>query len=101
MSDAVVDIRDLTVSFHTRRGDATVVDGLCLSMARGQVLGVVGESGCGKSVMSRCLLRIEAPGKIVSGQVTYFKESGQALHLESMDATGTATAAGFAGKRSP
>ena len=90
MSDPVVDIRDLTVSFHTRRGDATVVDGLSLSMARGQVLGVVGESGCGKSVMSRCLLRIEAPGKIVSGQVTYFKDSGQGLHLENMDATGAA-----------
>ncbi len=89
MSDLVVDIRNLTVSFNTRRGDVTVVDALSLPIERGRVLGVVGESGCGKSVMSRCLLRIEAPGKIVSGNVTYFKDSRQALHLESMDATGT------------
>ncbi len=90
MSDPVVDIRNLTVSFHTRRGDISVVDRLSLSIERGRVLGVVGESGCGKSVMSRCLLRIEAPGKIVSGNLTYFKDPQQALHLESMDATGAA-----------
>jgi oligopeptide/dipeptide ABC transporter ATP-binding protein len=90
MSDPVVDIRNLTVSFKTRRGDVTVVDALSLTIERGRVLGVVGDSGCGKSVMSRCLLRIEAPGKIVSGSVTYFKDPHQALHLESMDATGTA-----------
>jgi oligopeptide/dipeptide ABC transporter ATP-binding protein len=90
MSDPVVEIRNLTVSFHTRRGEVSVVDGLSLSIERGRVLGVVGESGCGKSVMSRCLLRIEAPGKIVSGNVTYFKGPRQALHLEGMDAAGTA-----------
>jgi oligopeptide/dipeptide ABC transporter ATP-binding protein len=89
MSDPVVDIRNLTVSFKTRRGEVSVVDALSLSVERGRVLGVVGESGCGKSVMSRCLLRIEAPGRIVAGKVTYFKDSQQALHLESMGATGT------------
>ncbi len=90
MSDPVVDIRNLTVSFRTRRGAVSVIEGLSLPVARGRVLGVVGESGCGKSVMARCLLRIEAPGRIVSGNVTYLKDSQHALHLESMDATGAA-----------
>ncbi len=90
MSDPAVDIDNLTVNFRTRRGDVSVVDGLSLSLGRGKVLGVVGESGCGKSVMSRCLLRIEAPGRIVSGSVTYFKDPERALHLESMDPTGIA-----------
>jgi peptide/nickel transport system ATP-binding protein len=90
MSDPVVDIHGLTVNFHTRRGDASVVKGLTLALERGRVLGVVGESGSGKTVMSRCLLRIEAPGRIVSGDVTYFKEPGHGVHLESMDSAGTA-----------
>jgi oligopeptide/dipeptide ABC transporter ATP-binding protein len=90
MSDPVVEIRGLTVSFHTRRGDVCVVDELSLSIERGRVLGVVGESGCGKSVMSRCLLRIEAPGKIVSGNLTYFKSPQQVFHLEGMNASGSA-----------
>jgi oligopeptide/dipeptide ABC transporter ATP-binding protein len=85
MSDPVIDIHDLTVNFHTRRGDVPVVNGLALTLERGRVLGVVGESGSGKSVMSRCLLRIEAPGRIVSGSVTYFKTPGRGLYLEGMD----------------
>ena len=90
MSDPVVDIHGLTVNFHTRRGDASVVKGLAFALERGRVLGVVGESGSGKTVMSRCLLRIEAPGRIVSGRVTYFKEPGHGVHLEGMDSAGTA-----------
>ena len=53
MSDALLEIKDLTVSFPLAEGVVRAVEGLNLTISRGEVLGVVGESGCGKTVAAQ------------------------------------------------
>ena len=68
----LLDVRDLSVRFRTRRGPVTAVDGLSFSVAPGEVLGVVGESGSGKSVSMLAVLRLLThPDVKVSGQVLF------------------------------
>lgn len=64
---AVVSIRDLTVSFTDRSGTFSVVQGVGFDVRRGEALGIVGESGCGKSVTARALLGLVAPGGAITG----------------------------------
>ena len=69
--DAVLEVRDLHTHFFPRRGVVKAVDGVSFSLNRGEVLGLVGESGCGKSVTALSLLRL-LPGdaaRTVGGQV--------------------------------
>lgn len=69
---ALLEVRDLTVEFYTEEGVVTAVDGLSYQIEAGEKLGVVGESGAGKSVASMALLRlIEGPGEIVSGEIIF------------------------------
>lgn len=68
--DALVSIRDLHVSFKMREGHVRAISGLNLDIKRGETLGLVGESGCGKSVTMQALLRIvPRPGRIVNGSI--------------------------------
>ena len=68
----LLDVRDLRVSFRTRRGSVTVVDGLSFSVSPGEILGVVGESGSGKSVSMLAVLRLlTSPNVTVEGQVHF------------------------------
>ena len=72
-SDTVVSVRDLHVEFPTQVGLVRALNGVSFDVPRGKVLGIVGESGCGKSVTARAILRIiERPGRIVSGNI-YFR----------------------------
>ena len=65
-------VKDLAVSFQTRRGVVNAVRKLNLTLARGEILGIVGESGSGKSVSSYALLRVlDAGGSITAGDITY------------------------------
>ena len=65
-------VRDLRTWFRTRAGDVRAVDGVDLTIGRGEVLGLVGESGSGKSVTMLSVLRlVDDPGRIVSGSI-YF-----------------------------
>ena len=62
--------------FFLEEGTVRAVDGVTLTIPRGKTLGVVGESGCGKSVMARSILRIvQPPGRIVEGQIIYHRRS--------------------------
>ncbi|SCW80119.1 peptide/nickel transport system ATP-binding protein [Rhizobium mongolense subsp. loessense] len=61
--ERLLDVRDLTVEIETRRGTAVVVDGIDLYVNKGETLGVVGESGCGKSLTMLSLMRL-LPNKI-------------------------------------
>ena len=71
-SDPILEVRDLRTWFHTREGIAKAVDGIDFSIDAGEVLGVVGESGCGKSVTSLSVMGlVPKPGRIESGQVLY------------------------------
>ncbi len=77
----LLDVVGLKTHFHTRNGTVQAVDGVDLSVCRGEVLGVVGESGCGKSVTSLSVLGlVPYPGEIVEGTVTY-----DGLDLTAMD----------------
>lgn len=68
----LLEISNLSVVFDTEFGQAQAVDNLSLSVREGGVLGIVGESGCGKSVTSLAVLRlIPPPGRIVSGSVRF------------------------------
>jgi peptide/nickel transport system ATP-binding protein len=90
VTDTILDIEALTIRFHTRQGLVTAVDGLDLSLRRGSVLGLVGESGCGKTVMSHGLIRIEAPGRIEGGRIRFFGQDGAPVALEALDPHGEA-----------
>ena len=68
MTNPILAVRDLRTYFHTDAGTARSVDGVSFDVAPGETLGVVGESGCGKSVTALSILRlIRPPGRIESG----------------------------------
>ncbi len=70
MTDTVLDVRDLRVEFPTRRGLLTAIDGVSLNIQRGEILGVVGESGAGKSMTGMAILGLlEPPGRIAGGTI--------------------------------
>jgi oligopeptide/dipeptide ABC transporter ATP-binding protein len=73
MSEKLVDIRNLKTYFYTEDGVVPAVDGVDMYIKRGETLGVVGESGCGKSVTSLSVMRLIAspPGKIVAGEILF------------------------------
>ncbi|XWN30059.1 MAG: ABC transporter ATP-binding protein [Devosia sp.] len=62
-------VRDLTVAYRTSRGPFRAVDGVSFDVAPGRVLGLVGESGCGKSTVVKALLRLLPDGTEVTGEV--------------------------------
>lgn len=68
----ILEIIDLKTQFFTEAGIVRAVDGVSLTVKRGEVLGIVGESGCGKSVTSLSIMRlIGQPGKIVNGKILF------------------------------
>jgi oligopeptide/dipeptide ABC transporter ATP-binding protein len=72
-SEAVLEIEDLRTHFFTADGVVRAVDGVSYAVQSGEILGVVGESGCGKSVTALSILRLVAdpPGRIVGGAVRF------------------------------
>jgi len=72
LGETLLEVKDLHTSFRTTDGVVQAVTGVDFSVRRGEILGLVGESGCGKSVTSLSILRlISPPGKIDSGQVIF------------------------------
>jgi peptide/nickel transport system ATP-binding protein len=68
----LLDVKDLTVEFATRRGIVQAVKHVNISLAKGETLGIVGESGSGKSVTSYAVMRIlDRAGKIAEGSITF------------------------------
>ena len=66
----ILEVENLTVQFPTRRGILTAVDSISFAIAPGEVLGVVGESGAGKSITGLAVIRLlEPPGRIAGGEV--------------------------------
>ena len=89
-TDVLIEIKDLEIRFHLRQGVVTAVDGFSFQIPRGQVLGLVGESGCGKSVMARSLLRIEAPAKIEGGEILFSPSGRPPVKIHELDPEGDA-----------
>jgi peptide/nickel transport system ATP-binding protein/oligopeptide transport system ATP-binding protein len=71
--DALLKIKDLKTYFYTYEGIVQAVNGVNLEVKKGQTLGIVGESGCGKSVTALSIMRLipDPPGKIVEGQILF------------------------------
>lgn len=81
----VLSVRDLEVEFVTRRGVLKAIDRISFDIARGEVLGVVGESGAGKSVTGSAVIGlIEPPGRISGGQVLLAGERIDNLKPEAL-----------------
>jgi oligopeptide/dipeptide ABC transporter ATP-binding protein len=69
---ALLEVKDLRTVFKTREGEVRAVDGVSFELERGKTLGIVGESGCGKSVTASSIMGIvQPPGKVVGGSVMF------------------------------
>src|ERR1700675_5203587 len=92
-------VRDLVVDVVQDTGTIRALDGVSLDLHSGRVLGVVGESGCGKSVTARAILRlIDRPGRIASGRVLLDPGSAEQQDLAALDPEGRAMRAGRGGR---
>jgi peptide/nickel transport system ATP-binding protein len=70
--ETLVNIQDLSVTYHTRIGPVSAVDHVSFEIKKGEILGLVGESGCGKSTLGKALMRlIEPPAEISSGHIIF------------------------------
>ena len=84
--NAILQVRDLHTQFNTLDGVVRAVDGVSFELARGETLGIVGESGCGKSVTALSILRLipTETGRIASGSIRFEGEELTTLSEEAM-----------------
>ena len=77
MNDNILEIKDLAIHFYTEDGDVAAVNGIDLALRHGDTLGLVGETGAGKTTTAKGILRLipSPPGKIVSGKVLFDGEN--------------------------
>jgi len=82
----VLEVKDLVVEFATKRGTVRAVDHVSFSIPQGKTLGVVGESGCGKSVTALSIMRLitSPPGRILGGPIRYAEKNLLDLSDEAM-----------------
>jgi len=79
-------IRDLAVHFEMEQGVVRALEGVSFDLSAGRTLGIVGESGCGKSVTARSILRIlDRPGRVVGGSITLDPEGSAPVDLLQLD----------------
>ena len=85
--DAILELRNLKTHFFLERGVVKAVDGVNVSVSRKKTLGVVGESGCGKSVTFRSVMRLiqSPPGKIVDGEILLHRKDGDTVDIVKLD----------------
>lgn len=76
--EKLLEVKNLKTYFNLMQGIVRAVDGVSFHIDRGKTVGIVGESGCGKSVTAQSILRIvPPPGKIVEGQILYHRQLGR------------------------
>ena len=85
-SDILLRVSDLTTAFDTDAGQLTAVDGVSFDVRRGRTLGIVGESGCGKSVTAMSIMRLlpQPMGKILDGEVLFDGRNLATIPAEDM-----------------
>jgi oligopeptide/dipeptide ABC transporter ATP-binding protein len=98
MAEPLVEIKDLHVEFEVRDGIIHGVDGFTLTINRGETLGVIGESGCGKSITAKAVMQmVPKPGKITGGEILYHqrdkydpKKPTEVINITKLDPDGDA-----------
>ncbi len=85
-NNILIDVRDLAVYFHIEQGTVRSVDGVSFSIDRGKSLGLVGESGCGKTItaLSLLLLHPQPEGKIERGNIFFYPEEGNRIDITKL-----------------
>jgi oligopeptide transport system ATP-binding protein len=71
MAQTLLEVQDLRTVFATKEGNVKAVDGVSFHLDAGETLGIVGESGCGKSVTAMSIMGLQRPGRIVGGKVLF------------------------------
>ena len=86
----ILDVKDLRVHFHIEQGIVRAVDGVSFSLERGKTLGIVGESGCGKTItaLSLMLLHPQPEGKIEGGNIYYYYNGNEPLDIAKLNPFG-------------
>jgi peptide/nickel transport system ATP-binding protein len=94
----LIELKNVKTHFYLREGTVRALDGVSFEIDRGEALGVVGESGCGKSVTAQAILRIVPdPGKLIDGEISFYRHhaangkpaSVEEIKLTSLDPRGT------------
>jgi len=86
----LLQVRDLKTYFFQDEGTVRAVDGATFDLRAGKTLAVVGESGCGKSVTTKSILRIvDHPGRIVGGEILLWRKSGETVDLAKLNSNGS------------
>jgi oligopeptide transport system ATP-binding protein len=90
VSEVIVQVRDLAVQFDALQGRVPAVNGVSFDVKAGRTLGIVGESGCGKSVTAQSLLRLlpSPPARILTGEMLFRRRTGEIVDLAKLSATG-------------
>ncbi len=90
-SQPILEVKNLKTYFFLEDGVVRAVDGVDLTLERQSTLGVVGESGCGKSMTASSIMRLvkSPPGKIVDGEILLHRRDGSTVDLAKLDATGS------------
>ncbi|MDH5690996.1 MAG: ABC transporter ATP-binding protein, partial [Candidatus Bathyarchaeota archaeon] len=87
MTEEILSVQDLELRFYTYEGVVEALDKVNLKVKKGEILGLVGETGCGKSVTSLSILNIvPSPGKIEGGQITFYNREKPVDLLQQKDA---------------
>ena len=88
-SDKLLEIEDLKTHFFVDEGVLAAVDGVSLTIDRHKTVGIIGESGCGKTVMAQSVLQIvPPPGKVVSGRILLHANGGPPVDIAGLDPFG-------------
>lgn len=87
----LINVKGLCTYFYTEEGTVKAVDGVNLKIRRGETLGVVGESGCGKSVTALSIMRLipTPPGRITRGEILYGENKEKSVDLIRLDSRGS------------
>ena len=85
-ADTLLEVEDLHVNFALGGGDVSVIRGIDLNLPKGRTVCLVGESGCGKSVTAKAILRVlDRPGYIKSGHVRLAQPQGEPIDVATLD----------------